>query len=58
MGESHDLNRGYVCECGKYNPFTAWVYAHLHIQIRHACECGRINILLNKQVVRTEEIAA
>jgi hypothetical protein len=51
-----DLSKGYVCECGKYNQFSVWVHAHLHVEIRHTCECGRTNILLNKSVIRTVEI--
>lgn len=46
-----DLEHGYVCKCGKYNIFTAWVYAHLDIEIHHTCECGRKNVLLQRNVM-------
>ena len=54
----HDLKKGYVCGCGKYNRFTAWVYAHMNIKIRHTCECGRTNILLRGRVAETVEVVA
>lgn len=44
---------GYTCECGKFNKFTAWVYAHMHVRILHECECGRKNTLLAGVVVET-----
>jgi len=45
--------KGYKCECGKFNEFHAWVYAHWNELITHHCECGRKNYLCEGDVART-----
>ncbi len=48
--------RGFKCECGKFNSFSAWVYAHWTIELTHACECGRKYMLMagRAKIIGTE----
>lgn len=45
---------GYMCACGKQHPFDAWALAHQHIELVHACECGRENVLKRGAVVSSK----
>lgn len=38
-----ELPKGYTCECGAFNEFTAYVYAHWDEVLCHFCKCGRTN---------------
>jgi hypothetical protein len=33
--------KGFACECGSFNEFPPWVYAHWVTFITHTCGCGR-----------------
>lgn len=49
------MNKGYTCLCGKFNEFSAWVYAHWNEEIAHTCDCGRKNILEEGEVIEYDE---
>lgn len=34
-------NKGFKCECGKWNAFDAYVYAHWRTRLVHQCKCTR-----------------
>jgi hypothetical protein len=47
---------GYVCSCGKFHRFTAWVYAHWDIPISSECDaCGRTSHLMQGRTFHTDE---
>lgn len=50
------IPKGYTCACGKFHRYTAWVYAHAHINIQHTCKCGRVNIIHRYVVIETIEL--
>jgi hypothetical protein len=33
--------KGYTCECGIFNRYPAYVYAHWTAKLTHTCDCGR-----------------
>jgi len=33
--------KGISCECGKFNEYPAYVYAHWKDDLTFTCECGR-----------------
>lgn len=48
--------KGYKCpRCKRRHKFSAWVYAHAHVEIIHTCECRARNIIYNFQCTGTEE---
>lgn len=36
-----DLPMGYTCECGEFNKYPMYVYAHWRDVLVHSCDCGR-----------------
>ena len=41
------LPKGWVCECGKFNQFPLWVFAHWNEEISGKCEkCDRKELFL------------
>ena len=47
-----DLPKGYTCtSCGKFNSFTAYVYAYFYGVITHTCECGARNKVLRGKLL-------
>jgi len=45
------MPKGYLCSCGVYNKYTAWVYAHWYEGIRHTCKCGKKNTICEGKVI-------
>lgn len=46
--------KGYTCpDCKTFHEFGAWVYAHWTIELRHRCNCGVTNDLLEGEVINT-----
>lgn len=35
-----DLTKGFTCECGKYEKYSVYVYAHWDVKLIFTCECG------------------
>ena len=40
------IENGYKCRCGRQHKYPGYVYAHMNEELKHVCECGRINIIL------------
>ena len=38
---NQNLPRGYTCDCGKFNKYSLYVFAHWTIELVHTCECGK-----------------
>lgn len=48
------IPRGYACGCETYHEFPPYVYAHTHVELVHACTCGRRNVILDARIIATE----
>ena len=35
------LAEGFDCECGKYNAYSMYIYAHWDTEFIFTCECGK-----------------
>jgi hypothetical protein len=36
-----ELPKGFNCDCGRFNAFSSYVYAHWDMDLTFTCECGR-----------------
>jgi hypothetical protein len=43
--EKTELPKGFTCECGTFNRFPPYVYAHWDIILVFTCECKRKYII-------------
>lgn len=51
-----EKQKGIKCECGKFTPFTSWVFAHWNIVSEFACpKCDR-RYTIFKGEVKLEEL--
>jgi hypothetical protein len=41
MKKEKDLPKGWQCDCGVYNKFPLYVYAHWDTPLMFTCICGR-----------------
>lgn len=47
-----ELPKGYRCQCGHFNEFVAYVYAHWTDELIHTCKgCENKNTVLEGEVV-------
>lgn len=46
---TEELAKGYICQCGHFNEFVPWVYAHWDEEITHICHgCENKNLLVQR----------
>lgn len=48
--EQKELENGFTCECGKWNPFALYVYAHWDEVLEHTCKCNRKHSLYRGKI--------
>ena len=52
---ARDLSKGYTCTCGKFNRYSAYVYAHWTVELVHTCDCGKRWSILEGEAEELEE---
>ena len=46
------LTEGMTCECGKYEKYPAYIYAHWDDPVIYTCECGIAYVIFRGRATR------